>query len=90
VKPAFKGYKPPNCGGEEGYPNTLCVSLNDEVIHGIPSDRTIQEVDAVKLDMGIEKDGGSTTARPPCCAEGSRRRPGTSSGQGTLAPPGSF
>ena len=65
VTPAFKGYKPPNFGGEEGYPNTLCVSLNDEVIHGIPSDRKIQIGDVVKLDMGIEKDGqfddGATT-----------------------------
>lgn len=65
VKPAFKGYKPPNFGGENGYPNTLCVSVNDEVIHGIPSDRIIQQGDVVKLDMGIEKDGqfddGATT-----------------------------
>ncbi len=65
VKPAFKGYKPPNFGGEFGYPNALCVSINEEVIHGIPSDRTIQEGDVVKLDMGIEKDGqfddGATT-----------------------------
>jgi methionyl aminopeptidase len=57
VKPAFKGYKPPNFGGENGYPNTLCVSINDEVIHGLPSERKIQEGDVVKLDMGIEKDG---------------------------------
>ena len=49
MKPAFKGYPPPNCGGDEGYPNTLGVSLNDEVIHGIPYDRTIQEGDVVKL-----------------------------------------
>jgi methionyl aminopeptidase len=65
VNPAFKGYKPPGFGGENGFPNTLCVSINDEVIHGIPSDRTIQEGDVVKLDMGIEKDGqfddGATT-----------------------------
>lgn len=65
VKSAFKGYKPPHFGGPEGFPNTLCVSINDEVIHGIPSDRTIQQGDVVKLDMGIEKDGqfddGATT-----------------------------
>ena len=57
VTPAFKGYKPPNFGGESGYPNSLCVSINEEVIHGIPSDRKIEEGDVVKLDMGIEKDG---------------------------------
>jgi methionyl aminopeptidase len=65
VKPAFKGYKPEGFGKPEGYPNCLCVSINDEVIHGIPSDRKIQEGDVVKLDMGIEKDGqfddGATT-----------------------------
>jgi len=65
VKPAFKGYKPEGFGKPEGYPNSLCVSINDEVIHGIPSDRKIQEGDVVKLDMGIEKDGqfddGATT-----------------------------
>lgn len=65
VKPAFKGYKPPNFGTTEGYPNSLCVSINEEVIHGIPSDRKIQDGDVVKLDMGIEQDGqfddGATT-----------------------------
>ena len=65
VKPAFKGYKPEGFGKPEGYPNTLCVSINDEVIHGIPSDRKIEEGDVVKLDMGIEQDGqfddGATT-----------------------------
>lgn len=65
VKPAFLGYKPPNFGGSEGFPNTICVSLNDEVIHGIPNDRPFSEGDVIKLDMGIEKDGqfddGATT-----------------------------
>src|SRR5271156_2236427 len=65
VAPAFLGYKPPNFGGENGFPATCCVSINDEVIHGIPSDRKIVEGDVVKIDMGIEKDGqfddGATT-----------------------------
>lgn len=65
VKPAFKGYKPPKFGGKEGYPATVCVSINDEVIHGIPSERKIELGDVVKIDMGIEKDGqfddGATT-----------------------------
>lgn len=65
-KPAFLGYKPPNFGGEEGYPATCCVSINDEVIHGIPSeDRKIELGDVVKIDLGLEKDGqfddGATT-----------------------------
>ncbi|MCX7696839.1 MAG: type I methionyl aminopeptidase [Bacteroidales bacterium] len=43
--PAFKGYR--------GYPATLCVSINDEVVHGIPSDRVIQEGDIVSVDCGV-------------------------------------
>lgn len=65
VKPAFLGYKPENFGGENGFPANICVSINEEVIHGIPSERKIVEGDVVKIDMGIEKDGqfddGATT-----------------------------
>ena len=50
VKSAFKGYK--------GFPNTLCTSLNDEVVHGIPKEnRLIEGGDIVKLDMGIRYNG---------------------------------
>lgn len=47
--PAFKGYR--------GFPNSLCISINDEVIHGIPSDRIIQDGDVVKIDGGVILDG---------------------------------
>ncbi|MEF3244873.1 MAG: type I methionyl aminopeptidase [Caldisericaceae bacterium] len=47
--PAFKGYR--------GFPNALCISINDEVIHGIPSDRVIQDGDIVKIDGGVILDG---------------------------------
>lgn len=48
--PAFKGYR--------GYPCCLCASLNDEVIHGIPSERhTLKEGDILSLDMGVILDG---------------------------------
>jgi methionyl aminopeptidase len=57
-KPAFLGYKPPNFGGPEGFPNVLCVSINDEVIHGIPSTRKFGEGDVVKLDTGLELPDG--------------------------------
>jgi len=64
VKPAFLGYKLPNSTAD-GFPANICVSINDEVIHGIPSLRTIELGDVVKIDMGIEKDGefddGATT-----------------------------
>ena len=42
--PAFKGY--------QGFPATVCVSVNDEVVHGIPSDRVLREGDIVSLDVG--------------------------------------
>lgn len=49
AKPAFLGYR--------GYPKSLCVSLNEEVVHGIPGGRTIKEGDVVSLDLGATKDG---------------------------------
>ena len=48
-KPAFKGYR--------SYPKTLCVSVNDQVVHGIPSKRTLNEGDIVGLDLGAIVDG---------------------------------
>jgi len=42
--PAFKGYR--------GYPATLCASVNEEVVHGIPGPRTLREGDIVSLDLG--------------------------------------
>jgi methionyl aminopeptidase len=49
VKPAFKGYN--------GYPYALCVSVNEEVVHGMPSDRVLSEGDIVSLDFGVIYDG---------------------------------
>lgn len=49
VKPAFKGYN--------GYPYALCVSVNEEVVHGMPSDRILKEGDIVSLDFGVIYDG---------------------------------
>src|SRR5262245_1986290 len=39
------------------FPGALCISVNDEAIHGIPGDRIIREGDLVKLDLVAEKDG---------------------------------
>ncbi|MBI1873884.1 MAG: type I methionyl aminopeptidase [Acidobacteria bacterium] len=47
--PAFKGY--------HGYPATICASVNSEVVHGIPSDRTLIEGDIVSIDMGVILNG---------------------------------
>jgi methionyl aminopeptidase len=64
VEPAFLGYVSKNF--DKPYPNVMCVSLNGEVIHGIPDARTFQDGDVIKLDIGIkDKDGqfddGATT-----------------------------
>lgn len=45
AQPAFKGYR--------GYPNSLCISVNSEVVHGIPSDRVLMEGDIASLDFGV-------------------------------------
>jgi len=39
--------------GFEGFPAVLCVSINEEIVHGIPSERILQEGDVLKLDMGV-------------------------------------
>ncbi len=47
--PAFKGYR--------SYPKTLCTSVNEEVVHGIPSRRVLKEGDIIGLDLGAVVDG---------------------------------
>mgnify|MGYP001569418994 FL=1 len=56
-KPAFEGYTPE--GATRPYPATLCVSINDEVVHGIPNEtpRTLKEGDIVALDLGLIHNG---------------------------------
>ena len=49
AEPAFKGYR--------GYPSTLCASVNDQVVHGIPSNRALHEGDIISLDMGVKLNG---------------------------------
>lgn len=49
VKPAFKGYR--------GYPYALCTSVNDEVVHGMPSDRKLKKGDIISIDFGVEYKG---------------------------------
>ena len=53
VKSAFLGYRL----GHRVFPGNICISLNDEVVHGIGSQRRIQYGDIVKLDIGIVRDG---------------------------------
>lgn len=49
ARPAFKGYR--------GFPRTLCVSVNEEIVHGIPSKRKLKDGDIVSLDLGAIWDG---------------------------------
>jgi methionyl aminopeptidase len=49
AEPAFKGY--------HGYPATVCASVNDQVVHGIPSSRRLVEGDILSVDMGARLDG---------------------------------
>ena len=54
--PAFLGYKQE--GSAYPFPATLCVSINDEVVHGIPTeDKVLEEGDLVMLDLGLSLDG---------------------------------
>lgn len=47
--PAFKNYR--------GFPSSLCTSLNEEIVHGIPSSRKLESGDLLSLDIGIERNG---------------------------------
>lgn len=49
AKPSFKGYR--------GFPANICVSVNEELVHGIPGDRILREGDIVSLDLGAIVDG---------------------------------
>lgn len=48
-KPTFLGYR--------GFPAAVCISVNEEVVHGIPNSRILEEGDIVKIDIGVTKDG---------------------------------
>lgn len=49
ARPAFKGYR--------GYPYSLCASVNEEVVHGMPSNRVLKEGDIIGLDFGVYYQG---------------------------------
>jgi methionyl aminopeptidase len=54
VESSFKGYDP---HGLPAYPAVLCVSVNDEIVHGIPGPRELRPGDIVSLDFGVSSDG---------------------------------
>jgi methionyl aminopeptidase len=49
ASPAFKGYR--------GYPKSICASINEEIVHGIPGQRSLKEGDIVSLDVGVNYHG---------------------------------
>lgn len=87
IRPAFRGYKPKNFGGPEGYPANICVSIDNEVIHGLPSARRIEEGQVIKIDIGTLEyvvdpdhgltvnyyDDGATTILVGHCSSAARR-----------------
>ncbi len=52
AKPSFLNYN--------GFPAALCVSINEEIVHGLSSERVVKEVDLVKLDLGVQYKGFHT------------------------------
>lgn len=55
AKPSFKGYK--NVLGAEDYPASICASVNNEVIHGIPGLRILKDGDIISIDIGVYYNG---------------------------------
>jgi len=54
AKPSFKNYK--------GYPYSSCISINDELVHGLPSQKTLNSGDIVSIDIGVYYEGYHTDA----------------------------
>lgn len=54
--PAFKGYKPHFYFPKE-FPSSICASINEEIVHGIPSNRVLKEGDIISIDIGVRVDG---------------------------------
>ncbi|HHY24166.1 MAG TPA: type I methionyl aminopeptidase [Clostridiaceae bacterium] len=55
AKPSFKGYK--SVLGAEDYPASICTSINDEVVHGIPGLRMLKDGDIISIDIGVYFNG---------------------------------
>ncbi len=60
AEPAFLGYRPD--GARTPYPFTLCTSVNDVIVHGRPSSYQLKSGDILKLDLGVNWQGGITDA----------------------------
>jgi len=60
AKPAFLNYKPD--GAKNAFPAAICTSLNDQVVHGIPSEYILKDGDILKIDFGVNYEGYFTDA----------------------------
>lgn len=56
-RPSFLGYGTAHSDGTPPFPAALCVSVNEEIVHGIPGNRELKEGDIVGLDLGVEYKG---------------------------------
>lgn len=67
-EPAFLGYQPDR--GTRPFPSTICISVNDEIVHGIPGERVIEHGDLVGLDFGVNFEGMITDGAVTVAAGG--------------------
>lgn len=67
-QPSFKGYKVK--GAPMPYPGALCVSINDEIVHGLPTDKILKAGDVVGLDIGMQWEGLFTDTALTILVEG--------------------
>lgn len=58
ARPSFKGYRP--AGSKKTFPASICVSLNHEIVHGVPDDRILKNGDVVSIDLGVFYNGYHT------------------------------
>jgi methionyl aminopeptidase len=58
--PSFKNYQPD--GADFPFPASICISVNDEIVHGIPGKRVLKEGDIISLDLGVTHGGMITDA----------------------------
>jgi methionyl aminopeptidase len=67
LEPAFLGYKP--AGSSQPFPATVCVSVNEEIVHGLPNERpyTLKDGDLVSIDLGLKHKGLITDAAITVC-----------------------
>ncbi|MDP3934886.1 MAG: type I methionyl aminopeptidase [Candidatus Giovannonibacteria bacterium] len=77
--PSFKGYKVR--GVPRPYPGSLCVSINEEVVHGLPSDRELKNGDIVGLDIGMWFEGLCTDTAMTVLIGGGKNLPAGEAGK---------